>query len=397
MKIAVVVTGGLHPSGREQVVPSWLALFSALALTHEIHAFVLRHLPEARSYPLLGFHVHDLGRPSAPLGLSRWAQERALAGAMSTHGRFDVIHGIWGDPAGQLAVRMGKRFGRPAIVTLDSGEFESIPAIDYGSQRTSRGRAAIGEALTASRIHVCSEFMAAKARQRGVTPVVIPLTTITSTGASGSRLSASAAARPLRRDLAEARFESEGGTDPGSPHLRLLQVASLSRVKNQRLLIDAVAQLAPTIEAHLDLVGEDTLGGELQRHAAATGVIDRVHFHGFKAREELAPFYSAADIYVQSSLHEAAGVSVLEASAAGVPVIGTRVGYVADWAPDRAMAIDTATSNEIATAIAALRRDPARAAGLAAAAKTWALEHDAAWTAAQFEMLYRETAKSLDS
>ena len=215
MKVAVIVTGGLHPSGREQVVPSWLTLFSELATTHEIHAFVLRHLPEARSYTLLGFHVHDLGRPSAPLGLSRWAQERALAAAMTAHGRFDVIHGIWADPAGQLAVRMGKRFSRPAVATFDSGEFESMPAIEYGSQRTSRGRAAIAEALTASRVHVCSEFMAAKTRQHGVTPIVIPFTTVRSTGSTGSRI-----------------------LDPGSRPLQLLQVASLSRVKNQRLLID---------------------------------------------------------------------------------------------------------------------------------------------------------------
>ena len=43
MKVAVIVTGGLHPSGREQVVPSWLTLFAELATTHEVHAFVLRH------------------------------------------------------------------------------------------------------------------------------------------------------------------------------------------------------------------------------------------------------------------------------------------------------------------------------------------------------------------
>ena len=368
MKIAVVVTGGLHPSGREQVVPSWLALFSELATTHEIHAFVLRHLQEARSYTLLGFHVHDLGRPTAPLGLGRWAQERALAAAMAAHGRFDVVHGIWGDPAGQLAVRMGKRFGRPSIATFDSGEFESIPEIDYGSQRTSRGRTAIKEALTASRVHVCSEFMAAKAKQRGVTPAVIPLTSVTAKGTSGSRL-------PV----------------PGS-RFRLLQVASLSRVKNQRMLIDALARIGSSIDAQLDLVGEDTLGGELQRHAAATGVDARVQFHGFKAREELARFYSAADIYVQSSLHEAAGVSVLEAAAAGVPVLGTRVGYVADWAPDRAIAIDTATADRMADVIVALHRDLERGNAVAAKARAWALEHDASWVAARFERLYREIA-----
>jgi glycosyltransferase involved in cell wall biosynthesis len=357
MKIAIVVLGGLHPSGREQV-----------ATTHEVHAFVLRHLPEPSTYTLLGFHVHDLGRPSAPLGLSRWKQERALAAAMSSHGRFDVIHGVWGDPAGQLAVRMGKRFGRPAIVTFDSGEFESLPAIEYGSQRTTRGRAAIDEALTASCVHVCSEFMAARARQHGVDPIIIPLTTVRG-GTSGSRI-----------------------RDPGSRQLRLLQVASLSRVKNQRLLIDALPQLARSIDVQLDLVGEDGLGGGLQRHAAALGVDHHVRFHGFKARQELAPFYSSADIYVQSSLHEAAGVSVLEAAAAGVPVIGTRVGYVADWAPDRAIALDQPNAQTTADAIHSLHRDPNRANAMADKAKAWALERDASWVAARFEALYRETA-----
>ena len=369
MKIAVVVVGGLHPSGREQVVPSWLALFSELATSHEVHAFALRHLPQARSYTLLGFHVHDLGRPSAPLGLSRWAQARALATAMSAHGRFDVIHGIWGDPAGQLAVRMGKRFRRPVIVTCDSGEFEAIPEIDYGSQRTSRGRRAIDEALTASRVHVCSEFMATKVKQRGATPIIIPLTTVRGTATAGSRT-----------------------PKPGSRPLRLLQVASLSRVKNQVLLIDALAKVASAIDVQLDLIGEDTLGGEVQRHATTRGVDRRVRFHGFKAREELAAFYSNADIYAQSSLHEAAGVSVLEAAAAGVPVIGTRAGYVADWAPDRAIAIDIANADAMADAIVGVHRDPARSSAMAEAARVWTLERDASWVAARFENLYRETA-----
>jgi glycosyltransferase involved in cell wall biosynthesis len=383
MKIAVIVLGGFHPSGREQVVPSWLALFSKLATTHEVHAFVLRHLPEPSTYALLGFHVHDLGRPSLPLGLSRWRQEHALAAAMSSHGRFDVIHGIWGDPAGQLAVRMGKRFGRPTIVTFDSGEFESLPAIDYGSQRTPRGRAAIDEALRASRLHVCSEFMAAKARQHGVVPIIIPLTTVKA-GTSGSRLP------PL--DFARGGPEPVEGPAPGSRGLRLLQVASLSRVKNQRLLIDALPEVAQSLDVQLDLVGEDSLGGELQQHAATRGVGHRVRFHGFKARQELAPFYSSADIYVQSSLHEAAGVAVLEAAASGLPVIGTRVGYVADWAPDRASAIDQPNEHATADAILSLHRDPNRANAMADKARAWALERDASWVAARFEELYGETA-----
>src|SRR4051794_9169154 len=126
MKIAIVVTGGLHPSGEEQVVPSWLELFERLGKMHQLHAFVLRHLSEAQTYQLRGFTVHDLGRPSAPLALTRWAQARALNRALDASGPFDLIHGFWADPAGQLAARAGRRLNIPSVVTCDSGEFVSL-------------------------------------------------------------------------------------------------------------------------------------------------------------------------------------------------------------------------------------------------------------------------------
>jgi glycosyltransferase involved in cell wall biosynthesis len=375
MKIAVVVTGGLHPSGRDQVVPMWLALLSELAKTHDIHAFVLRHLPKAQTYTLLGFTVHDLGRPSAGIGLTRWAQARALTRALSAHGPFNLIHGLWGDPAGQLAVRSARRFGIPSLVTMDSGEFVSIPAIAYGSQRTARGRKAIREACGASRIHVCTQFMATLAVQHGVQPIVIPLTSVTSAPAA-------------RAEPGGRHFSAAGEGEP----LKLLQVASLSRVKNQRMLIDALAIVRQSIEARLDLVGEDTRGGELQRHAIEKGVADHVRFHGFAPHDRLAAIFAAADLYVQSSLHEAAGVSVLEAAAAGLPIVGTRAGHVADWAGDRALAIEGSDASSMAQAILALHSDPPHARAMAGRAQDWALEHHASWAADRFAALYREVA-----
>jgi glycosyltransferase involved in cell wall biosynthesis len=367
MKIAVVVTGGLHPSGVEQVVPSWLELFSSLAGNHEIHAFVLRHLPAACSYDLRGFRVHDLGRPSAAFGLTRMVQERALAQAVSVEGPFEVIHGIWGDPAAQLAARLGKQLGIPSIATFDSGEFESLPAIEYGSQRTIRGRAAIAEALTATRTHVCSKFMAARVEAFGALPAIIPLTSV-----HGAR-------RPRSRE-------------PHEP-LSILQVASLSRVKNQQLLIDAAALVEPAIVSRVDFVGEDTLDGALQRYATELKVADRVFFHGFKPQRELDRFYAGADVYVQTSLHEAAGVSVLEAAAAGLPVIGTRAGYVADWASRRAIAV-AANARELADALIALQADPATAAAMAARAQKWSTANNVASMTAKFDALYRDTART---
>ena len=370
MKIAMVVLGGLHPSGRDEVVPSLLALFTELATRHEVHAFALRHLQESQSYSLNGFQVHDLGRPSAPLGLTRLAQARALRRAMTQHGPFELVHGYWGDPAGSLAASMGRHCHIPSIATCDSGEFESMPHIRYGSQLTVRGRRAIHNALSATRLHVCTEFMAAKAREYGATAVVIPLTSVPANTRPQEP-------RPTARTT-----------------LRLVQVASVSRVKNQRLLIDALAILEPSIDVHLDLVGQDTLDGDVQRHAASLGLGNRVTFHGFVPHDRLSAILEHADFYVQSSLHEAAAVSVLEAAAHGLPIIGTRVGYVADWFPERALAIGSPDAATLAAAIRALHGDRPEAAAMAARARTWVLERNVAWVARQFDDLYRDALKA---
>jgi len=369
MKIAMVVPGGLHPGGEREVVPSWLALFDKLSAHHDIHAFVLEHLPQAQTYPLRGFTVHDLGRPSAPLGLARWAQERSLLDALREQDRFDLIHGFLADPAGQLAARAGRRLGMPSVVTCDSGEFISLPAIDYGSQRTIRGRKAVQEACTqATRVHVCTKFMAELAASRNIKTTIIPLTSITSDPATISTAA-------LKRD--------EGAL------FRLVQVASLSRVKNQRLLIDALGIVSRKINAHLDLVGEDTLGGELQKHADRSGLGPHITFHGFLPQSRVREILSAADLYVQSSLHEAAGVSVLEAAAYGVPVLGSLAGYVADWSPLQAKALHDAIPESLADAILTLHADRDGCRSMAAAAHAFAVAHDAAWSASEFDALYR--------
>lgn len=367
MKIALVVPGGLHPSGEREVVPSWLALFERLANQHQLHAFVLKHLPTPQTYTLRGFTVHDLGRPSAPV-LTRWAQERALNRSLDAHGPFDLVHGFFADPAGLLAARAGRRLRIPSVVTCDSGEFVAIPSINYGSQRTARGRQAVAKACAiATRVHVCTRFMAALANATGVQPVVISLTSVTSQAAfDGS-------ARPRMED---APF-------------RIVQVASLSRVKNQRLLIDAFKIVREKIDARLELIGEDTLGGELQRHVTATGLDAAVTFHGFLTPPDVTAILLTADLYVQSSLHEAAGVSVLEAAAAGVPTIGTPAGYVADWAPVKATAVVDAVPESLANAILTAHADPAHQRSIAAAARTVAIAQDAAFAAARFDELYR--------
>jgi glycosyltransferase involved in cell wall biosynthesis len=160
-------------------------------------------------------------------------------------------------------------------------------------------------------------------------------------------------------------------------------------VKNQRLLIDALPIVRQRVDAHVDLIGEDTLKGELQKHAARTGVVDHITFHGFLPQSGVFEVLSRSDLYVQTSLHEAAGVSVLEAAAAGVPALGTLAGYVADWSPTKAMGISDATPESLATGILALHENADRRRAIAELARTFSLAHDASWSVEQFDRLYR--------
>jgi glycosyltransferase involved in cell wall biosynthesis len=204
--------------------------------------------------------------------------------------------------------------------------------------------------------------MESLARAHGVAPVRIPI---------GIDASQWPAARP-----------AEG------PPWRLLQVASLNRVKDQTTLVRAIARVRRQVDIRLDLVGEDTLDGRLAHEAAAVGIADLVRFHGFVPHHRLPAFYRAAHLYVQTSLHEGGGVSVLEAAASGVPIVGTPVGYVNDWAPDAALTVPAGDAEALAEAIARAIASPESGRTHAARARAFVVEHDLDVTARALTDLY---------
>ena len=365
MRLALVVAGGVDESGSERVIPSLLWLIDRLARRNDLHVFALRYLAAARSYSLLGAQVHDLGRPS---GFRR--QQRALHAALHTWGPFDLVHGYWAVPAGLHAAISSKRLGVPAVATLDSGEFISVPAIDYGLQTTPASRLAVfATCRLVARVTVCTEYQARLARTFGVSPEIIPLGVDT-------------------RLFVPASHRVEG------PPWRLIHVASLNRVKDQTLLLEAMRELRRNdVDVHLDVVGEDTLDGAIQRLAIELGLRDDVTFHGFTRSLELVPLYQRSHLAVMTSHHEAAGVATLEAAACGVATIGTNVGYVADWADHGSIAVTSRHASDIASAIARVLEDRHLRDRLAAAAHAFAVANNADWTAARMERLYQEIAQ----
>jgi len=365
MKLALVVPGGVDRSGERNVIPCLLWLIERLvAAGDEVHVFALGQEPEPGEWTLLGARVRNAGRRPRRL--------RALADLLAEHrrGRFDVVHAFWAAGPGAVAACFGRLTGTPAVLTLPGGDLSALPDIGYGAQLTPGGRAWTRIALArARRVIVQSDGMAGLARDFGVEAMRIPF------GVALDRWPP-ASPRPRR---------------PGAP-LGLIHVANLNRVKDQETLLRAMARLrAGGLDFRLDIVGLDTLDGQVQRRCAALGLADVVIFHGFVPHAATRPLVEAADLLVVSSRHEAGPLVVLEAAIAGVPTVGTRVGHVADWAAEAAaVATPVGDPAALADAVAALAGDEIERLRLARAAQNLALAEDADATTASMRDLYRQ-------
>jgi glycosyltransferase involved in cell wall biosynthesis len=175
--------------------------------------------------------------------------------------------------------------------------------------------------------------------------------------------------------------------------VRLLHVGSLNAVKDHDTLLHAVHVLQERgVDVRLDLIGVDTLNGHVQRTAAELGLADLTTFHGHVAHADLPKHYAAADIVVVSSQHESGPVVAQEAALSGRPVVGTRVGFLADWSPHAALAVPLGRPQALADALLTVMQDDALRIGLVSSAQQIARHEDADWSAARVLELYESIA-----
>ena len=122
---------------------------------------------------------------------------------------------------------------------------------------------------------------------------------------------------------------------PGAnlPRLHFGTVGRLWPPKDHVTLIRAFAKVAADLpDSELHVLGEGPCRGEITRTAAELGVADRVKLHG--AGLDVAGFLEKLDIFVLSSLNEGLPIAVMEAMAAGLPIVSTRLSGVIEIAPE---------------------------------------------------------------
>lgn len=134
-------------------------------------------------------------------------------------------------------------------------------------------------------------------------------------------------------------------------------VAQLIERKGHRYLFDALASLKE-LPYHLIVFGQGPLRNELEARAHALGLGERVRFAGF--RNDLPRWLGGLDLLVHPALMEGLGVSLLQASAASVPIIASRAGGMPEAVRDGENGLLTppGDTTALATALNRLLSDP---------------------------------------
>jgi alpha-1,6-mannosyltransferase len=129
-----------------------------------------------------------------------------------------------------------------------------------------------------------------------------------------------------RRDT---RLRSRIGVGENQP--LLIYVGRLDSEKKPDVVADAFRRLPRELGAKLVLIGE----GPLRDQIAAMGD-ERIILPGYiQDRSELARWLASSDVYVSAMADETFGVSILEAQASGLPVVGVAAGAMIDRVSDR--------------------------------------------------------------
>lgn len=110
---------------------------------------------------------------------------------------------------------------------------------------------------------------------------------------------------------------------------RLLFVGALVPVKGVDILLRAFSLVTDTSTV-LDIVGDGNKRREYEELALTLGVKDRVRFHGFLPKNEVASIMAKSDLFVLASRSETFGCVLMEAAGTGLPSVAVRVGGVSD-------------------------------------------------------------------
>jgi glycosyltransferase involved in cell wall biosynthesis len=370
MRVALIVPG-FSANEADWCIPALLNFARALSQQVELEIFTLRYPHQRGSYRIGNAAVYSLG----------WAQRRGLYSPLlwlaairaikkrHRQAPFDCLHAFWADETGWIGAVCAQQLGLPLVVSLADGELSNLPGVDYGLQRHATQRPLIRKALNAADLVTAgSRYLLDLARPHVtgsrrllLAPLGVDCDMFTPAGRAPLPTPGVSEAEPV---------SLSADSDSGNSHFSLINVGSLAAIKGQSLLLRAMQHVVAELPgAYLRIVGEGPLDGALRCQIADLGLTERVTLDGAVAHDRLPAIFRTADLFVQTSLHEAQGMAVLEAAACGIPAIGTGVGVLPELALQAASAVTPCDEQALAGTLVALLCDPGRRLTMAQAAR----------------------------
>ena len=187
------------------------------------------------------------------------------------------------------------------------------------------------------------------------------------------------------------------GLDEGSP--LCLAVGRLAREKNQTFLLRAFARILQNLpDARMVLVGEGDDRPRLDLLARTLGITGRVRFAGAVPHEAVGDYYQAADLFLFPSTSETQGIVVLEALAAGLPVVAVSSEAASELLSDgRGGNLTSEEPGSFARSAVGLWEEPQRRRSMAEAGRQIAEGYAPDACAARLLRLYEEILQSYEA
>jgi len=305
----------------------------SLSARHEVHV-VTQHRNQAaieaelEHDPLPNTHFHYVPMPFRrtagwPLGLGwlpyYWWQWKAHKHAAKLHAEhhFDVVHHVtyvvWRAPS--FMWKLGMPF-----VWGPVGGGQNIPR---GFHRVLGWRGAVRERIRELAQELGWFHPSVRATARGA---AIILAANTPTKDVLPRIWRNKAHQMLDAAVSERALMPARSVHAEASELRLLWVGQLVPIKGLRLLLQAIAAIAPPRRLSLSVIGEGPERPGMEQLASSLRLTSEISFAGWVPHPEVSKSYSAADALVFTSLRDSSGNALLEAMAAGLPAI------CLDWA-----------------------------------------------------------------
>jgi len=172
-------------------------------------------------------------------------------------------------------------------------------------------------------------------------------------------------------DLAEWRKLLAEASGRPRDRFRLLFVGRFYRRKRVDVLLRATAALAKRIpDLELRIVGNGPCAARWRALAGDLKLGGAVSWLGDVSRSQLADEYRACDLFCLPSVQEGFGIVLLEAMAAGKPIVASRAAAIPEVVP-HGLLVEPDSAEALAAAIEDLHQSPAKRADLVRAAAQW--------------------------